>query len=452
MLEYIVACTILMLIACGFFIAPFIRCFKKSPKEAAYWQQQWKALDNKQQQREILLDKSVISAQESQQLQQELIRDYLLKPMVKEQANNQDETAQSLKECSRIPQFLSGFLVLLFVSALLVDYLSGRSQEAFGWYESSRWMLPKVEAYLAGNDTLFEEAENKDIDTLLFLRSLQLYLQKHSEDVQAWSVLANLLTAAEANNLALTAYQRAYRAAYFKEYQGLIPKDKYALTYVNARLLNSGGELDEESYRILKNILEENPQNESALMLLGMAAYHSRHFALAENAWSRLLANLESKPDVPGNVLESLRKSIATAKTAALAENNNVVQDSSAKGHSRLQFALLVTVDEKFKNLLKEGSILFVFLKMPGSQGMPLAAIRQPVNSTSEFPMRLTIGSEHVLAGQSLEAHEQFELSARISQSGQALAQKGDLESNKTLLEKTGSQQILEITIDKIRE
>ena len=452
MFEYIVACALLTLIACGFFVAPFSRLFKNSERESAYWQEQWKTFKHKQQQRQLLFEKSEINTQENRQLKQELVQEYLLAQPGSEKLHRQTQGVSTSKLSPAIMSFLSLLLALLLALALLTDYLSGRSQQAFHWHDGSGWMLPKVEDYLAGNDAVFENSEQNNIDTLLFLRSLQLYLQRHSTDAQAWSVLANVLSAAEANELALTAYQRAYRVAYFRDYQGFA-KDKYALAYVNARLAMNAGQLDEESFRILNSVLDENPRQESALMLLGMAAYHSKQYQLADNAWSRLLAGLQGKADVPQDVLDSLSRSIASAKSASLlSESSAGNTNGSSPAQADVSFELLLDLEEKLSSALTEGAVLFVVLRVPEAQGMPLAAVRKVLTSVKDFPLRMTIGSANVLAGQNLQTYSQFELSVRISQSGQAIAQEGDLESDKVILDRNTMPEALEINIYKLRE
>jgi cytochrome c-type biogenesis protein CcmH len=334
---------------------------------------------------------------------------------------------------------LALLLALISLGALLaVNFNRNQTQQALSGYIQEKAYQKIVQDFLSGQKANIENAEN--LDALSFLRSLQRHLQLNTHDTNAWFILGNALQGVDNNQHSLMAYQRAYR----------VNRDDEAtiLAYVNARLSTLGEQeqADVESITLLKGVLEKNPEQENALMLLGVAAYQGQEFQLAIEAWNNLLSAFqqrslaENKP-IPDQVVAALQSSIDKAKEKAKAKaeqkNHETVTDAS-----EFNIVINVSINELAAKDLGtragENPVLFVYARKPQQKGMPLAAIKYNLAEGEHFPRSLILSNQNSLAGIDLSQFKSIELSARISFSGQAIPQPGDWQSD-TLLVKNES-------------
>lgn len=340
---------------------------------------------------------------------------------------------------------LAGLLAVIFIA----HFFRANTQLALNDYQQHKMYQHIVEDYLAGKETAV--TENKDLDALAFLRTLQRHLQTNSEDSQAWMILGNALQGVDNNRHSLMAYQRAYRVNRNDQ--------TVALAYVNARLslLAEQQTLDIESIDILNNVLATDAQHENALMLLGVVAYQGKDFVLAIDAWQRLLVALQARAaaqgqELPESVLTALQTSIEKAKVAQ-------TNEQSPASEAVFSLALHIIFSEEalydLKNHLSSigngaasNPVLFVYARKPKQKGMPLAAIRYALN-TPAATVDLVLTNQHSLAGIDLSKLETLELSARVSFSGQAIAESGDWQSDAFIINSESFTMPQQLIIDK---
>jgi len=324
--------------------------------------------------------------------------------------------------------------LLILGSLFTINFNRNQTQQALNGYVQEKAYQPIVNEFLLGQKENIENAE--DLDPLIFLRSLQRYLQLNIQDSNAWFILGNALQGVNNNQQTLMAYQRAYRVN--REDEATI------LTYVNARLSTLGEQeqADLESIALLKGVIEKNPEQENALMLLGVAGYQGKEFELAIEAWSNLLKAFqqrslaENKP-IPDTVVEALQASIDKAKTKAQ-EKAEQKSDKTGTDASEFNLVINVSINELVAKDLEaragEPPVLFVFARKPNQKGMPLAAIKYILPENERFPVLLTLSNQNSLAGIDVSQFKSIELSARISFSGQAIPQLGDWQSDILLI------------------
>ena len=74
-------------------------------------------------------------------------------------------------------------------------------------------------------------------------------------------------------------------------------------------------------------------------------------------------------------------------------------------------------------------------MRQPMKKGMPLAALKQTLVDIKEFPATFDLDNDNSLAGMDLSQFQKLELSVRISFSGQAIAEEGDWQSAKLVID-----------------
>ena len=350
------------------------------------------------------------------------------------------------------------FIVFTLALVLASNYFFTNTQQAIEDYQEGKDYALIVADYLKNTDEGVKNPES--IDVMSFLRSLQRYLQLNSFDSDAWFVLGNALQGVNNNQHSLMAYQRAYRVNR--------NDDAIAIAYVNARLslLRGGqGKLDVESISVLDNVLKQNPHHENALMLLGVTGFEGKDYDLAIEAWEQLLvafqirSQKEGGKNTPQNVVDALQASITKAKDNKRLESEQVdaQQGSSDSFALSLMLSLNKELIDRLSAKLDENSmqnappVLFVYARKPNQRGMPLAAIRLPLSKGLSFPMALTLSNTNSLAGIDLSQLESLDISARVSFSGQAIAQNGDWQSDSVIVEKESYSKPVNLTIDKVK-
>jgi cytochrome c-type biogenesis protein CcmH len=248
-------------------------------------------------------------------------------------------------------------------------------------------------------------------------------LQQTPDDAEGWMLLGRSLNVLEKYDRAAEAYGRAAR---------LSPKDAGLLAdYADTLAMARGRSLEGEPFALIKRALEIDPQHVKSLALAGTAEFERRNYAAAITYWERIL------PVVPpdSEFAKSVAGSIAEARTlgdGALAKQEAqpakgkqtaAPSEASAKNKS-LQG--IVSIDAALAAKLSPGDTVFVLARPVSGSRMPLAIARTTV---AALPYRFTLDDSMAMAaGATISSHAKVVVAARVSKSGNAISQKGDIE------------------------
>jgi cytochrome c-type biogenesis protein CcmH len=201
-------------------------------------------------------------------------------------------------------------------------------------------------------------------------------------------------------------------AAYAKATALLPGETGFAVEYAEAMLRNSPDRrFPPAAVAILERALQADPQNQRALFFLGLHQRQSGQNAEAAATWERLLLQLDAA------AAPALREQIARARADAgmppLAEPEALLQ-------------VRVELDPTLAREAGPDTVLYVFARAPGG-GPPVAVKRL---RPASWPVMLGLGDEDSpMPTAKLSAQTSVQLVARLSKSGDAKAQSGDLES-----------------------
>lgn len=185
------------------------------------------------------------------------------------------------------------------------------------------------------------------------------------------------------------------------------------------------GQLDETSARFIAQALQREPQHTKALWLLGSYQVKRSDYRAALTTWQTLAAQLA--PDstdhriIMANIAEA-RAALATAAPSAAQATAKVV---AVRGS--------VTIDPKLLPGVAADSVLFIYAKAVDSPGPPLAVLRLPV--TRGATAFVLDDSSAMLPERKLSQFNKVVVEARISKTGNASPQPGDLKGNTTTLD-----------------
>ncbi len=241
-------------------------------------------------------------------------------------------------------------------------------------------------------------------------------------DIEGWVMLGRSMTVLGRYQEAVMAYERAL------QFTG---EDPNVLTdYADAIAMATGESLAGKPMELLQRALVIDPNNQKALWLGGTGLFESGDFAGAIRYWSHLKDLLpEGSEDI-----EVMRANIAEAQTyrkrqlagefdeapAVSAElpETNVAALSRITGRVSLSADLLDKVGAD--------DVLFIFARAVNGPPMPLAIIRE---TAAELPLEFSLDETMaMMPSMSLAKFDEVVVGARISKTGNAMPQSGDLE------------------------
>jgi cytochrome c-type biogenesis protein CcmH len=262
-------------------------------------------------------------------------------------------------------------------------------------------------------DPEVREANMPSRDNLAGLvERLRERMQRQPEDVDGWALLGRSLAA-------LGDYERASQA--FAEGVRRAPADASLLAdYADVLALARGRRLQGEPLALAKRALELDPDHPKALALAGAGEYQAGNPAAAVRYWERLLSLIPADSDFARELRASLDEARRLAGAPAPGET------ASPKAVAAGALAGIVSLDPKLAGRVAPDDTVFVIARPAEGGRMPLAVARTTV---AQLPYRFRLDDSMAMAGGAkLSAQAKVVVAARVSRSGNAMPQKGDIE------------------------
>lgn len=279
-------------------------------------------------------------------------------------------------------------------------------------------------------------------------------MKQDPDNAEGWALLGRAYKSTRRFADARDALKRAH---------DLLPDDadlmvEYAETLV---LSSSDHRIQGEALDLIEKAIQTNPQNQKGLWLAGIADSQAGKYAEAVKKWNTLLPLLPPGSNVADSVREQIAQAEAlrdgkplpapsaqppaeTSKAAAAAEAG--ANEAQAAATSGPRILVTVALDPRLKDKVAPGDTLFVFAKAASGPPMPLAIAKL---TAAQLPASVTLtDAMSMLPNMNLSAFAQIVIGARISKSGQAIAQSGDLQALSAPLPNSRSEPV-ELTIDQ---
>lgn len=247
------------------------------------------------------------------------------------------------------------------------------------------------------------------------ISELEADLQRDPRQPEGWRLLGRAYAEQQLSAKSRDAYARA---------AALAPEDddvqvEYAEASARA---NAGRRFDDEAVTLLRQVLARTPTHQRARWFLGIAQRQAGDDAAAAETWTPLLAQVDAR------TAASLRPQIDAARAAADLPPLPVTEETTP-GQAASSLIVHVSLDPGLAAGQTFGSdaSVFVIARIPDGPPMPVAVER---HSLRDLPLQLTLDdADSPMPTQKLLTLKQVELVARISISGNATRQEGDLES-----------------------
>jgi cytochrome c-type biogenesis protein CcmH len=207
----------------------------------------------------------------------------------------------------------------------------------------------------------------------------------------------------------------------FAKAAGMLRPDAVLLAdWADAYVMAHDRKWDNRALEIVKKALAADPRNLKALSLAGSEAFEKGNYKQATAYWARMKAVAPPQSMAAKNAETNIAEARArmTGKTNAPATANALSKSIDGT----------VTLGPALQGRFAATDTVFVIAKAPQGGGAPLAVKRFKV---SELPLKFRLDdADAMVASRTLSAFGEALLVARISKSGEALLQPGDIESN----------------------
>jgi len=309
-----------------------------------------------------------------------------------------------------------------------------------------------------------DPAPGQNAELRQILGDLTSRVRNEPEDIDAWNRLGMIWKQLQQ----YPASEGAFRRVMYIE-----PENEFARVELAETLLyaSNRAQLPEASRELLDSVLADNPDNQKALWLAGLGAFHDGNDQRALRLWTRLR---DSLPE--GNVRQRVSDQIAQitevpapdpavepapvpmtnphagmapAGTGMRAASQADDSTTAEEGQQGARIEVAVSVDPSLTSRLSGAETVFIFARAVNGPPAPLAVKRL---SASDLPATVILSDGDSMAeGLSLSVFPQVRISARISRSGNAIASTGDLQGQSGPIAVQETDQV-EITIDEVIE
>lgn len=244
-------------------------------------------------------------------------------------------------------------------------------------------------------------------------------LKDRPDDVEGWTMLARSYSVLGRHAEALTAYKTA---------SDLRKDDPTLLAdYADSLAVNNNSDLTGEPMKLVERALKIDPNNLKALYLQGTQAFNTKDYATAVKVWEKMV-----KESPPGNAFsQQVEPAIVEARKlagmppAAKPLDLAPAKASNAAAASSGVVSGTVTLSAALAQQAQPDDTVFVFARAAEGSRMPLAILRKQVK---DLPLTFELNDSMAMSpATALSSASKVIVGARVSKSGNAMPQPGDL-------------------------
>jgi len=229
-------------------------------------------------------------------------------------------------------------------------------------------------------------------------------LRENPEDAEGWKMLGRSYAVLGRFPDAVDAYSKAATRS---------PRDAQLLAdFADALAMARGQSLQGEPEQLVQRALQIDPNNLKALALAGTVAFERKEFKLAADYWQRMLPLVPPDSEDARGIRENVAEARTRSGAAPLAKHPGV------RGTVRISPGL--------RDKTGADDVVFLYARAADGPAMPLAVLRLRAR---ELPVEFALDDSMAMAaGMAISGHPRVVVTARISRSGGAVPQPGDLQ------------------------
>jgi len=256
-------------------------------------------------------------------------------------------------------------------------------------------------------------------------------IQENPQDAEAWFMLGRTQMSKRQFDEAANAFRRS------NELMADEPGILFALA--DALAMQNNGSLQGEPEALIQRGLQLAPRFPNGLWLAGMAAEQRADFKSAHEYWSLLLPMIGDNPESENEVRELL---------AMLEERDpSLVIEVAAATDQALNLRVDISADLRAQAAPE--TAVFVYAKAMQGPPVPLAVKRLQLK---DLPVTLSLSdADAMVPSMKLSSFEQVIVGARVSLSGNPVAQDGDFYTEQNSVDSSNPPARISLTIDRVK-
>lgn len=203
--------------------------------------------------------------------------------------------------------------------------------------------------------------------------------------------------------------------------------------------MKTQGNFEGEPWRVIRDILQRDPQNYGALLMAGSASFSHTKYEDALNFWLAARKTLDAQnPDLPelDNAIASVQEKLgikpgsmtagqAVASLPAPTTSAAPAAGASASANSAGSVSGQVTLSAALKSKVSGTDVVFVYATPANGERMPLAIFKTTV---AQLPLSFRLDDSTAMSPErKLSSAGEVFVKVRVSKSGNAMPQSGDL-------------------------
>jgi cytochrome c-type biogenesis protein CcmH len=214
--------------------------------------------------------------------------------------------------------------------------------------------------------------------------------------------------------------------------------------YADALAMASNGRLAGKPQRLVIRALDQDPDNPQALWMAASAAQQLGNLSQALEYYRRLEPLVEGDTRLQiSRIIASLSDSSAAGGVRTAVAGNE--PSAAIPGTPAASVRVVVDLDPSLKVRTDPEDTVFIFARAMNGPPMPLAVVRK---SVADLPVAVVLDDSLAMTpDMKLSDFEQLRIGARISKTGSAAAQSGDLEGGQAAVT-TGES--VDVLIDRV--
>jgi len=279
-----------------------------------------------------------------------------------------------------------------------------------------------------------QQVAQQDVEKMV--AGLAAKMEQDPSNLKGWAMLARSYKVMGRPKDAEKAYDRA--GSYLDTDPQLLAD------YADVSASNANGSFEGKPQAIINRALKADPNNMMALWLAGTADYNRGDYKGAVQVWGRLAkllpADSEDMKMIQGSIMEARGKANLPPESLVSQPTSPVAAVSGKNINGTVE------INPDLKSRIKPDYIVMVIARAPGAR-MPVAIMR---GKAADLPLRFVLNDALAMTPDALISNlSEATIEVRISKSGQAKAEPGDLYSEIQTV-KVGTNN-LKVVVDQVR-
>lgn len=236
-------------------------------------------------------------------------------------------------------------------------------------------------------------------------------LKEMPKDAEGWAMLARSYSVLGRHPEALGAYEKAIA----------LRKDDAMLLadYADSLAVKNGGKLMGEPMKQVERALKLDPRNAKALFLAGTYAFDQKDYKQAVKHWQIAVQSAAANDPLTQQIESGLMEARQMAGLPPATADDASVTSAGANVSGT------VTLSATLAQQAQPEDTVFIFARAAQGARIPLAILRKQVK---DLPLQFTLDDSLAMSpANALSSAKQVIVGARVSKSGNAMPQPGDL-------------------------